>query len=451
MRKAVACGIDFGTTNSSVSIAYDNGDVELVTIDPSSTMPYSLPSIAYIDREDAKQAGQEAVEQFMITGPISTACHNCDLVKIVKFGGSADYDTDCKQFLPGGGCQDARLISGLKSLLAPTENGTTHSWARDFELEDFVAIIIKELKKRVDDITGANISRVVLGYPVTFVGTEGLEYEMLQERAEGRLQRAAEKAGFTDIELFPEPAAVPLDQYLEDGYTIVVDFGGGTYDVAVLENTNGEAEIVALQGAAVGGEIFDGLLFDYRVANRVGINQKPKGKTLPRWVAKNMRTLSGIPQLLRDKNLLPALNYFESLGANIDAIREILFGGHAYRFYTEVEGAKIKLSESQIAHIRYYVQGRIDVSAKVRRAKFNSWISSALDRVDAATIMALDEAGVTPQDVHTVLRTGGSSMIPQFIDRLESRFPNAEIRERPAFTSVAYGLGVHALEVWGNV
>ena len=451
MRKALACGIDFGTTNSSVSIAYDNGDVELVVINPSAPMPYSLPSIVYIDREDAKQAGQEAVQQFTITGPNSTACKNCDLVTIVKFGGLAQYVTDCNQHQSGGRCQDARMISGLKSLLAPTENGTTHSWARDFELEDFVAIIIKELKERVDNIADDNIHRVVLGYPVAFSGAEGPEYDELQERAEGRLQRAAEIAGFTDIEFFPEPAAVSLDQYLEDGYTIAVDFGGGTYDVAVLENKGGEAEIVGLQGAAVGGEIFDGLIFDNRVAGRVGINQKKKGKTLPRWIANNMRTLSGIPQLLRDKELLPALLNFEGRGANINAINEILFGGQAYDFYSEIEKAKIKLSENQIAHIHYHVQGRIDVSTKVRRVKFNSWIRSCLDRVDTATVTALEQAGVEAKDVHTVLRTGGSSKIPQFIDRLESIFPNAEIRERPAFTSVAYGLGVYALEVWGNV
>ena len=451
MRKAVACGIDFGTTNSSVSIAYDNGDVELVTIDPGANMPYSLPSIAYIDREDAKQAGQEAVKQFMITGPISTACSNCDLVKIIKFGGFANYDTDCKQHQPGSRCQDARLISGVKSLLAPTENGTTHAWARYFELEDFVAITIKELKRRVDDIAGDNIRRVVLGYPVIFVGAEGSDYKKLQEQAEDRLERAAEKAGFTDIELFPEPAAVLLDQYLKDGYILAVDFGGGTYDVAVLEYQGGEAEVVALQGATIGGEKLDGLLFDKKVADAIGLNQKYKGKALPNWIKINMRTLTGIPFLLKNPFLLSVLLNFQGPGVNINAIHEILFGGHAYNFYNKIERAKIELSENQVATIHYHVQGRIDVSAKVYRSEFNRWISPFLDKVDEATIAALDEAGVAPHDVHTVLRAGGSSKIPQFIDRLESIFPNAEIRERPVFTSVAYGLGIHALEVWGNV
>ena len=447
MRKALACGIDFGTTNSSVSIAYNNGDVELVTIDPSANMPHSLPSIVYIDRYGLQQAGRDAIEQFMITGPDSTACGHCDLVKIIKGFGRF---TDCKQYLPGGRCQDARLISGLKSLLAPTENSDTHSWAENYKLEYLVSIIINELKKQVDNLGGDNIHRVVLGYPVTFAGTEGSKYEKLQERAEGRLQRATEKAGFTDIELFPESAAVLLDEYSENGYVLAVDFGGGTYDVAVLEKIGGEAEIVALQGAVVGGEIFDGLLFDKKVADAIGLNQKPKGKTLPKWIVNNMRTLAGVAHLLRNKNLLPALLDFESAGANINAIREILFGGHAYKFYAEVEGAKIRLSESQVATIHYHVQGRIDVSAKVYRSEFNRWISPFLDKIEEATIAALDEAGVAPQDVHTVLRTGGSSKIPQFIDRLESIFPNAEIRERPVFTSVAYGLGIHALEVWGN-
>ena len=469
MRKALACGIDFGTTNSSVSIAYDDGTVELVTIDPGATMPYSLPSIVYIDRDDLQQAGQEAVDQFMITGSYSTVCGKCDLVIETNLG----IYTECKQHQPGGGCQDARLISGLKSLLAPTESGTTHSWGRNFELEYFVAIILKELKKRVDDLAGDNIHRVVLGYPVVFSGAEGAEYEKLQERAKDRLKQAAEIAGFADIELFPEPSAVLLsrpseDGYItlirrligraravllgrpsEDGYVLAVDFGGGTYDVAVLENKGGKAEIVARQGVAVGGEIFDGLLFKKKMADAIGLNQKPKGKTLPRWIANKMRTLAGIAQLLRDKNLRPALENFEDAGANVDAIDEILFGGQAYNFYSKIEGAKIELSENQVVQIDCHVQDRINVSATVYRDDFDCWIRSDLDKVDKATLAALYEAGIASQDVHTVLRTGGSSKIPQFIDRLKSIFPNAEIKEGPVFTSVAYGLGIRAREIWG--
>ena len=447
MRKVIACGIDFGTTNSSVSIAYDNGEVELVTIDPSAPMPHSLPSIVYIDRKDTKQAGQEAVQQFMITGALRTSCNKCDLVKYAPLGPS----TNCKQFLPGSGCQDARLISGLKSLLAPTENDNTHSWARDFELEDFVAIIIKELKERVDSIADENISRVVLGHPVVFVGAEGPKHQFLQERAKGRLRRAAEIAGFKDIELFSEPEAVLLDKPSEDGYVVAADFGGGTYDVAVLENKGGEARIAGRQGVAVGGEIFDGLLFDDSGAEYIGINQKAKDKnlSLPYWITQNMRTLSGIPQLLQNKNLEATLTFFEMTGINTDVIRRILFGGQAYNFYGEIERSKMELSKSQVAHLSFQIPG-MTPSPTVYRADFDRWISSYLDKVDDTTLAALNEAGITPQDVNTVLRTGGSSEIPQFIDRLESIFPNADIKEQDTFTSVAYGLGKQAFEVWGD-
>ena len=447
MRKALACGIDFGTTNSSVSIAYDNGDVELVTIDQSTTMPYSLPSIVYIDRDDFRLAGQEAVEQFMITGALRTTCFNCSLVNYTSLGPS----TKCKQFQVEDGCQDARLISGLKSLLAPTENGTTHSWARDFELEDFVAIIIKELKKRVDDIAGDNIRRVVLGYPVVFSGAKDPKHpkhQYLQERAKSRLVRAAKIAGFTDIKLFSEPEAVLLDQPSGDRNVIAVDFGGGTYDVAVLENKGGKAKISKPQGVAIGGEIFDGLLFDNRAADTIGLNQKPQGKTLSKMITNKMRTLAGIPQLLQQKTLLSDILDFKSLGADIDAIHKILFRGQSCYFYYEIEQAKIKLSKSRVAKLSFQRLGR--ESPPVSRAEFNRWISSHLDRVDETTLAALNESGVTPQDVQTVLRTGGSSRIPQFIYRLETIFPNAEITERDVFASVAYGLGLHALKVWGE-
>lgn len=446
MKRPVAYGIDFGMTNSSISIAYDNGDVDTVVIDENSAMPHSLPSIVYLDRYGNRLAGGLALQQFFITGSNNTICGNCSLVKITKWG----IFTDCKQYESGYGCQNSRLISGLKSYLVSKQD-TTHSWAIDFSFEELVAVILGDLKKRSDKLTGREVDRVVIGHPVVFAGAEGEHYEERQEDALTRLEEAAVLAGFNEIEMVPESVAVLLDQYLDDGFSLAVDFGGGTYDVAVLSLEKGEAELVALQGAAVGGEMFDALIFNNIIATAVGINQTSNGRRLPKWISEKMSNLSGVAELLRNKNLLPALLQFADGGADISVINEILFGGQAYKFYKTIEDAKIDLSGNQIARINFSrPDSGISISQEIDRNNFEDWISPLLDKVDGATMAALDEAGINPRQVHTVLRTGGSSMVPQFINRLKKIFPKAEIREQPPFTSVAYGLGIHAREVWVN-
>lgn len=442
MKRPVAYGIDFGMTNSSISIAYDNGDVDPVVIDENSAMPHSLPSIVYLDRFGNRLAGSLALQHFFITGSNNTICGNCSLAKITRWG----IFTDCEQYESGYGCQNSRLISGLKSYLVSKQD-TTHSWSVDFSLEELVAVILRDLKRRPDQLTGREVGRVVIGHPVVFAGAEGENYEEFQEGALTRLEGAAKLAGFSEIEMVPESAAVLLDQYLDEGFSLAVDFGGGTYDVAVLLLEKGEAELVALQGAAVGGEMFDALIFDNVMADIVGTNYK----WMPKLITNGMRTLSGIAALLRNKKILPMLLAAADKGANTSIINEILFGGQAYHFYKAIEDAKIDLSENQTARINFRrPDSGINISQEIYRKDFESWIHPYLNKIDEATNTALDEAGIESGQVHTVLRTGGSSMIPQFINRLKKTFPKAEIRKIPAFTSVAYGLGIHAREVWVN-
>jgi len=75
-------------------------------------------------------------------------------------------------------------------------------------------------------------------------------------------------------------------------------------------------------------------------------------------------------------------------------------------------------------------------------------IAPAMDAVTDCILRALDDAGVEPQQVNLVLRTGGSSSIPAFVRILEETFDPSVIRERPVYTTVVRGLALHALEHW---
>ena len=453
MKSAVGYGIDFGTSNSSIAIAYDDRTVDVVRIARGGDMPHSLPSIAYLHRSGNRDAGEDAVNEYLITGAHRTRCGVCPLVILDVDG---QHYSDCNQYQRSGQCNDSRLITALKSEMTNSAFESTHSWGVDLTMPSLVAIILSNLKARADRTVGHSVSNAVMGHPVAFAGAEGDDFDERQDLAEARLVGAAHAAGLREVELLFEPAAAVLDEPLSPGFSVSADFGGGTYDVAVIEMPEDgvNATVAGLQGAAVGGQDFDALIFDYAVADQIGVNQVVMGRGgkrshLPRWVASRMRTLAGVRHLLSDQNLSTALNSLDQAGGDITAIDEILHGGQAYAFYQAIEHAKIEISEKDEARIRFARHG-ISVDAKITRAEFEDMISSHLGAVERATLNAIEEAEIRPEEVHTVLRTGGSSQIPAFVRLLERTFPNAIMREQPVFTSVARGLGIDAARRWGD-
>src|SRR5712692_3198556 len=159
----IGYGIDFGTSNSAVSVAYA-GRVAVLPLGPSRSA-MTLPSFVYLHRGGRRAAGEEAVRTFLKSGHEKTDCWNCPLA---PYG----WDTDCRQYRKGGGCNDARLLAGVKHELAKLGFAGTNSWATDFSVGSLVAVVLKRLKNEADRATGVNIQRVVLGHPVVFAGMD---------------------------------------------------------------------------------------------------------------------------------------------------------------------------------------------------------------------------------------------------------------------------------------
>lgn len=442
MKSAVGYGIDFGTSNSSIAVAFDDGSVEVLPVG-TATMPHSLPSISYLHRDSNRLAGDDAINEFLITGSNRTLCDHCSLVVDDLEG----RFSECRQFRPGGRCGDARLMYGLKSELSNDLFRVTHSWAEDFLMSDLVAIILASLKATADARNGVEIDTVVIGVPVAFIGTETGDFDALQDLAAGRLIESAEAAGFSDIHILEEPAAAVLGQPLAAGLSVALDFGGGTFDVAVIERSveTGPAEVIALQGAAVGGVEFDGLVFDDVVANAIGANQR-----LPAVMRQELRTLTGIRSLLSDPMVPQALASLKFEGGDTTALNELLFSGHAYDFYRTIEMAKIALSSVDETVIQFERPG-IRVRESITRRRFETLIRPFIDAVEVAIGNALEEAEVEATEIHTVLRTGGSSELPAFQRLIEAVFPTAEWTNLPVFTAVAEGLGREAARRWAYV
>jgi hypothetical chaperone protein len=444
----IAYGIDFGTTNSSIGIAYRDR-VEVVPVE-TGEMAEILPSIVYLHRDNNRAAGREAVEQFLVTGSHKTRCSRCELV---EWTGGHGY-SDCRQYRPGGGCQDARLISGLKSDLSEKDFVSTHSWATDFNLADLVAVILRRLKIHADRASGADVRRVVLGHPVVFAGADGPDYIERQATAEKRLREAAALAGFEEVVLLEEPAAAVIDEDLEEGVGLAADFGGGTFDVAVIRFAPDGGDVIALAGVEIGGERFDRLLFQAKVAPalrladlyelRPGIH-----RNLPNLLQNRLSTLSGLKSLLSDSNTAVTLSEYQSAkgGAHLAAVGEILYGGYGYQFYRAIEDAKIALSTHQSTSIEFHRPG-VDLSIPVSRDEFETLIARSMEIVREQVLKALEIANMDPEDISLVIRTGGSSGIPAFGRILEEIFDSSIVQERPVYTTVVHGLATYAQDEW---
>ena len=366
---------------------------------------------------------------------------HCSLVTYTrKFG----YESDCQQYRRGGGCLDSRLMSELKSELTDDSFRRTHSWARDFEMEDLVAVVLAHLKSQADRQTGQDVTRAVIGHPIVFFGATGDRFDDRQYLAETRLSDAARRAGFTEVELYPEPVAATLDEVLDDGHVVTVDFGGGTFDVAVTSISGGEGEVVSMEGAAVGGSKFDRRIFESKVAPRLGLQHD----SIPAWFSTGLSSLERFKYLLTDPNTFSVLNALERLDRRAGAlVRSIITGGQAYPFYKAIENAKIALSSAERSSIEFHPpQG--DLSIDLSRAELDQMVAPYIETVGGQIMKALTGARIRPEQVKTVLRTGGSSRLGAFVDLLERLFGTEKVREREPFTTVAYGLGIVAQETW---
>jgi hypothetical chaperone protein len=403
----------------------------VLALDRSGTR--TLPSFVYLHRAGRRAAGDEALRTFLVSGHEKTDCWNCSLA---PYG----WDTDCRQYRKGGGCSDARLLSGVKHELAKLGFAGTNSWATDFPVGSLVSVVLARLKHEADQETGQKAGSAVVGHPVVFAGADPANRETSVAEAFHRLEAAAREAGFTQVAFLPEPTAALIGEESHNGVEVAVDFGGGTFDVAVLDSRGGEPHVAGTAGLAIGGETLDGILFETIVGPALDLD------TLPSWLFNELRTASSVRLLMADPGIPAILSRLG--GPRAEVVHGLLYGGQAYDFYRAVEAAKIELSNQDATRIEFAPLG-LDVH--VRRATFESMIRPELDLIAATVKRALVDATIEPADIDRVLITGGSGYIPAFRRDLAQIFGEERLEQRDAFTAVVHGLGVRAQQLWGPV
>ena len=259
----VGCGIDYGSSNSAVALAFPDR-VEVVGEAAGDPL---APSTLYLHRDGRRVAGARAPELFFRTGHERTICARCSLA---RYGVS-----DCRQFRRAGSCNDSRLLWSVKRDLANVGFAGTNSWATDFPVVELVAVTLALLRRRAERASGEEVTRVVLGHPVVFAGSDPENRTASDAEAFRRLELAATEAGFKVVEFLPEPTAAVIEGHAKNGIEVAVDFGGGTFDVAVLDSRTGSPRVAGTAGVAIGGEVLDGVLFDTIVGPALGLDGLP--------------------------------------------------------------------------------------------------------------------------------------------------------------------------------
>jgi hypothetical chaperone protein len=280
-------GIDFGTTNSSIACADGSSEVQLATFPYLGGLTDAYRSLLYLQR--VKEGGVNTLKSW--TGP-----------EAIEQYLSADVK--------------GRLIQSLKSFLSSRNLHSTEVFGRRHTLEDLIARILRDVRKKAEQQFGINIKSAVVGRPVHFVGAENQEDDIY---AEGRLRSAFDSAGYESIEFEMEPIAAA--HYYEstldhDELILIGDFGGGTSDFSLVHvgptvrKGGASGSIVGNAGVGIAGDAFDAKIIRHLVSPALGAGSQLRslGKilTVPNWVYIKLERWHHL-SLLRGRDVLEML------------------------------------------------------------------------------------------------------------------------------------------------
>jgi hypothetical chaperone protein len=420
---ASACGVDFGTSNSTVG-----------WIGPRPSGP-TLSALL-------------ALEGDKPTLP-SVVFFNADTEQ-VSYGraGLAEY-------LEG---YEGRLMRSLKSLLGTSLiDGQTEVAGRALPFRMLLAQFIGELKRRAEQQAGRQFTRAVFGRPVFFVD----DNPQADRQAEETLAGIARAVGFDEIGFQFEPIAAAFDyeaQIDREELVLIADIGGGTSDFSLVRlgpARAGRAErrddILATGGVHIGGTDFDKYLSLASVMPLLGYGgQLLSGAEIPSGYYFNLATWHTINQAYSRKSVAQLAELVRDARdpARLQRLQDLIDERAGHWLAMQVEAAKIELSASPEVRLELDRLSPPE-SLLVTRACFEESIAALVDSVAATVTRLLDDAGVAASAVDTVFFTGGSSGVGLLRERIGALVPGARKVEGDLFGSIGAGLALDAQRKFG--
>ncbi len=373
-------GIDLGTTNSVVAVMEGGEPVVITNAEGART----TPSVVAFTKDGNRLVGQVAKRQ-SVTNPENT------VYSIKRFMGRRfDEVSEEMKMVPYKVTQagnDVRIVAGGK----------------DWSPPEISAMILQKLKQAAEDYLGQKVTQAVITVPAYFNDSQ-----RQATKDAGRI------AGLEVMRIVNEPTAAALAYGLDkkkDETIAVFDFGGGTFDISILEVGEGVVEVKSTNGDThLGGDNIDQRLID--------------------WIIDEFKKDQGI-DLSKDKMALQRLK-------------------------EAAEKAKIELSstmesEINLPFITADQSGPKHLVMKLTRSKFEQLVEDILQKTTGPCRAALNDAGLKAEQIDEVVLVGGSTRIPkvqQMVKEFFGREPHKGVNPDEV---VAVGAAIQAGVLGGEV
>jgi len=415
---ARACGIDFGTSNSTVGW-WRPGQDPLIALEGEEP---TLPSVVFFNLEERRPVyGRQALAEYL-----------------------EGYE--------------GRLMRSLKSLLgSKLLKSETTVLGSAMPFRDILGLFLGTLKTRAETAAGRSFEQVVLGRPVFFVDDD----PQADREATEMLEAAARKLGFSEVSFQFEPIAAAFDyesRISREERVLIVDIGGGTSDFSLVRLSperrvldDRQADILATGGVHIGGTDFDKQLSLAGVMPLFGYGSRMKSDApMPTSTHLNLATWHTINAVYApaSQRALQSMRYDIVDPTGIDRLFRLIEQRAGHWLAMQVEQGKIELTEAE-RHVIDFARIEPQLQAELRRDDFDMAIEPLLERIGRSIDELLLAAGLARHEVDTVFFTGGSSAVPALRRCVASRLPGARQVEGNRFGSIGSGLAIEAHKRYG--
>jgi molecular chaperone DnaK len=374
-------GIDLGTTNSVVAVM-EGGEPKVITNPEGGRL---TPSVVAMGKNGERFVGQVAKRQ-AVTNPENT------IFSIKRFMGRKLAEVSEEQKLV-----PYKVVSG------PNADAQVKMGDKTYNPPEISAMILQKMRQAAEEYLGEKVEKAVITVPAYFNDS--------QRQA---TKDAGKIAGMEVVRIVNEPTAAALAYGLDkkkDETIAVYDFGGGTFDISILEVGEGVVEVKSTNGDThLGGDNIDQRLMD--------------------WIIEEFKKDQGI-DLSKDKMALQRL-------------REA------------AEKAKMELStvmetEINLPFITADASGPKHLNMRLSRAKFEQMVEDILQRSVPPLKQALSDAGLKPTDIDEVVLVGGSTRIPRVQQLVREYFGKEPHKGVNPDEVVAVGAAIQAGVLAGDV
>jgi molecular chaperone DnaK len=374
-------GIDLGTTNSVVAVM-EGGQPAVI---PNQEGGRTTPSVVGFTKNGERLAGQVAKRQ-SVTNPENT------IYSIKRFMGRRFNEVN----------EEMKLVP-YKSVSGENGDARVEIQGKKYSPPEISAMILTKLKEAAEAYLGEKVSKAVITVPAYF-----------NDAQRQATKDAGQIAGLEVMRIINEPTAAALAYGLDkkkDETIVVYDFGGGTFDISVLEVGDGVVEVKSTNGDThLGGDNIDQRIID--------------------WLIQEFKKDQGV-DVSKDQMALQRLK-------------------------EAAEKAKIELStlletEVNLPFLTADASGPKHLTIKLTRARFEQMVDDILQRTVGPCKQAMQDAGLTPKDIDEVVLVGGSTRIPkvqQIVRELFGKEPNKSVNPDEV---VAIGAAVQGGVLGGEV